>query len=59
MIFPGRALLAIATEYAKNNYRKLLDMDERISDIDGKIVKKLKPKKCVNPKGGNDAQTSY
>lgn len=42
LIFLGKTRLTIATEYA-NNYRKLLDVADKISDINREIVKKLKP----------------
>jgi hypothetical protein len=42
LIFLGKARLNIATEYA-NNYRKLLDITEEMSDINREIVKKLRP----------------
>lgn len=42
LIFLGKARLSIATEYA-NNYRKLLDIADKISDINREIVKKSKP----------------
>lgn len=42
LIFLGKARVAIATEYV-NNYRKLLDITDKISDINREIVKKLKP----------------
>jgi hypothetical protein len=42
LIFLGKTRLNIATEYA-NNYRKLLDIADEISDINREIIKNLKP----------------
>jgi hypothetical protein len=42
LIFLGKTRLDIATEYA-NNYRKLMDITEEMSDINRVLIKNLKP----------------